>query len=259
MKSVVDRRVFVGSVVAGLPLMAGAGAGVLAQSRGAGRGAAAPHVHPAGDNADAVMDHLVRQMAAAHNRTRREPRGEDARALAASLRTLGVYMRTQDFDTAMKGAIREAIDRDGRHALITREPDLDGIQAEVERYGVQMPAGWRSQFVPSDMRKRTAALERLLAEGVTPISDRVATLLERVAPAIDRRNGTVVRVAFSRQDAEWHAGFCEQLMKEMGETKDFIALYCGLSAVVGIFMKYPCVAVSLAYLSLLSVDIAMGC
>ena len=93
MQSVVGRRVFVGSVAAGVPLLAGAGIKAFAQA-----GAAAPHNHPVAATAeDPVLRQLVREIAATHNAARaRRPRGEDARALASQLRTLSVYAKQLD-------------------------------------------------------------------------------------------------------------------------------------------------------------------
>jgi hypothetical protein len=254
MKSVVGRRVFVGSVVAGLPAVA-IGARALAQSRGAGGAAGSTHQHPAGA-VDPVYEHLFHEMAAVHNRMRQEVRGEDVRALAAQLRMLAVYGRTQDHDVRIKAGLRHVIDRDGRHTLLTREPDLQALQTEIEPYRLRLDSRWRTFFGPSDPRRRSAVLDRVLTEGVTPRWERLAALLEQAAPQIDRRNGTIARVALSRQDAEWYAGFCAQLQKELDDVQDVLAVFCGMYAIVGIYAKYQCVAVSLAYFSLMTIQIA---
>lgn len=253
MNAVVGRRVFVSSAVAGLPVVI-IGARALAQSIGAAGTAGGTHVHPAG-TVDPVYEHLFHEMATVHNRMRREVRGEDMRALAAHLRMLAVYGRSQDVDVSIKAGLHHAVDRVGRHALLTREPDLDALQTELEPYGLRLDNRWRTSFGPVDLRRRSAVLDRALTEGVTARWDRIAALLEQAAPQIDRRNGTIARVAVSRQDAEWYAGFCGQLQTEMDDVKDVIALFCGLYALVGIYAKFQCTAASLAYLSLLSVQI----
>lgn len=253
MNAVVGRRVFVGSAVTGLPAVI-IGTRALAQSIGAAGAAGDTHVHPTG-TIDPVYEHLFHEMATVHNRMLREVRGEDMRALAAHLRMLAVYGRSQDVDTRIKAGLHDAIDRDGRHTLVTREPDLEALQAELEPYGLRLDNRWRAFFGPSDLRRRSAVLDRALTEGATPRWERVAVLLEQAAPQIDRRNGTIARVAVSRQDAEWYAGFCAQLQTEMEDVKDVIALFCGLYAVVGLYAKYQCTAASLAYLALLAVQI----
>lgn len=253
MNSVVGRRVFVGSAATGLPVVI-MGARALAQSIGAAGTAGGTHVHPAGP-VDPVYEHLFHAMAAVHNRMRRDVRGEDLRALAAQLRMLAVYGRRQDIDARIKADLHHVIDRDGRHTLLTREPDLDALQTELDPYGLRLDNRWRTFFGASDLRRRSAVLDRTLMEGVTPRWERIAALLEQAAPQIDRRNGTIARVALSRQDAEWYAGFCSQLQTEMDDVKDVVALFCGLYAVISIYAKYQCIAASLAYLSLLSIDI----
>jgi hypothetical protein len=253
MQSVVGRRGFVGSVAAGLPLMASGGA--RAQSgQDTPLGHHTAHVHPAGGDIDPIAAHLFTQMATAHNRMRRGPRGEDARAFAAALRTLSVHARVQALDTAITTATRRAEEREGRYALLSRDHDLENVRREVETFGLSLDPSWRMRFVAVDPRRRARALDRVLAEGVTPTLDRVATLLERAAAQIDRRAGTVARV--SRQtDADWYAGFCEQLQKELDDVQDVMAVFCGMYGLVGIFMKYPCTAVALAYFGLTGVQI----
>jgi hypothetical protein len=254
MKSIVGRRIFVGSVVAGLPTIA-IGARTLAQSRGAGSPPDTAHVHPAG-SMDPFYEHLFHEIALVHNRMRQEVRGEDMRALAAHLRMLAVYGRMQGEDARITTGLQHVIDRDGRHVLLTRELDLQALQTELEPYRLRLDNRWQALVGPSDPNRRNAVLDRALTEGVTPRWDRVAALLERAAPQIDRRNGTIVRVASSRQDAEWYAGFCEQLNKELDEVKDVLSVFCGMYAIVGVYAKYQCVAVSLAYFGLLTVQIA---
>jgi hypothetical protein len=156
----------------------------------------------------------------------------------------------------IQAGLHHVIDRDGRLTLVTREPDLDALQAELEPYALRLDTRWRTFFGPSDLRRRSAVLDRALTEGVTPRWVRIAELLEQAAPRIDRRNGTVARVAVSRQDAEWYAGFCAQLQTEMDDVQDVIALFCGFYALIGIYAKYQCTAASLAYLALLAVQIS---
>lgn len=251
---------FVGGVVAGLPLLAGVGAGALAQSGTGGRGAGpaaqgATHVHPAGTAEDPVMAHLIREMAAVHNRGRsREIRGEDARAFAAQLRTLAVYSRQTDVDGRVKGALRDLIDKEGRNAVLFREPDENAMRAELKRHGFNVDE--RAQRPPRalDLRTRNAALETLLTGGVTATYEQIAGLLERAAPQIDRRNGSVVRVALA-QDAAWWSGFCAELWEQFVEAQEYANLVCTVAAIpyVGVVAIYACIAAQSAAVFLYSV------
>lgn len=251
MKSVVGRRVFVGSVVAGLPLIAGAGARTLAQSRGA----AGQHEHAADNSSDPVFDHLLREMAAVHNRMQRSIRGEDARAFASQLRTLAVYARAQDLDDKIKAALNETIRREGRTAVLYREHDPNAARQELARYGFQFPRQGDAARAP-DFRVRAGVLDAVLAAGATPQWVRLADLLERIAPEIDRRNGSIVRVGLMRQDAAYWSGFCAQLDKELADIAEVVALFCGAVLWAGIFMQYQCMAATAAYSTMLAAKIA---
>src|SRR5688572_8375807 len=109
METGMGRRVFVGSVLAGVPLLASSGVRMAAQS-----GAATMHIHPEGAAADAVLEHICRQLAILHNATRKQPRGEHLRAVAAQLRTLAVYSRQQNVDAAVRSGVAALVERDGR-------------------------------------------------------------------------------------------------------------------------------------------------
>ena len=231
MNSVVGRRVFVGSVVAGLPLIAGAGARARAQTaQGIGSTSFDP-LHHASNGVDPLLDHVFREMAAVHNRLRREIRGEDARAFASQLRTLAIYGRQQDVDTKARSALREAIAQHGREPFLLHEPDQKAMRAELERYGFQLDERARHLVVPHDPSARHAAIDRLLAEGVTPAWDRLATLFERGAPAIDRRNGTIVRVGLSAQDAEYWAAYCSTLWAHYLDAQQMASAVCAFMAI----------------------------
>src|SRR5687768_2560177 len=179
MESVVGRRVFVGSVVAGLPLLAGAGVRAFAQA-----GAAAPHGHPAaGPAADPVLDHLVRQIAAAHNAARaRRPRGEDARAVASHLKTLAVYAKQVDLDARARASVRELVAEHGRDAVMYHEVGREARQASLERFGFRVEARALDYQVNADYKARAAALDALLAGGLTPTWERMAKTLDQIAP-----------------------------------------------------------------------------
>src|SRR5688572_11967423 len=108
METGIGRRLFVGSVVAGLPLLASTSR--LAAQEGAG----SLHQHADAVMAsDQVLEHIVRQLAGIHNAMRRQSRGEHMRAFAAQLRTLAVYGRQAGLDAAVKTGIGALVERDG--------------------------------------------------------------------------------------------------------------------------------------------------
>ena len=247
MKSVVGRRVFVGSVATGLPLIVGAGARPLAQSATGGAAAqkeVGPHTHPGPAGVDPLEEHLLQEMGRIYNRMRRGPTGEDARAFATHLRTLAVYGRQHDLDTQLRAAAAEAINKEGRDVFLQREPDAGAMRAELERYGFELDERTRHLTLPYDLRRRHIAIDTLLNEGVTGTWDRLAAILEQAAPAIDRRNGSIVRVGLAGQDAAYWVGFCSSLWSHYQEAQLLATAGCALVAIpyVGVIFSASCAA-----------------
>ena len=248
MESVVGRRVFVGSVVAGLPLLAGAGVRAFAQA-----GAAAPHSHPAAAaGADPVLDHLVRQIAAAHNAARaRRPRGEDARAVASQLKTLAVYAKQIDLDARVRAGVRDLVAVHGRDAVMYHEVELVARQASLERFGFRVEARALNYPVHADHTARAAALDALLADGLSPMWQRMARTLDQIAPEIDRRGAPVVAVR-ARQDVIWYGAFCDSLWADYERAQLMAAPICWASTMpLGSFLIPTCVALEGGAMALL--------
>ena len=205
MKAEVGRRVFVGSVVTGLPFIAG-GAVSRAQS------GEPQHAHPTA-GADAVMDLLVRQIAAVHNAARRGPRGEHFRALAALLRTMALYQRQIGADDQVRTMLRNVVERQGRNAVLYAEPDEMRRQTLLS-YGFRLE-GITPPQMNATHEARDAALTMLLTEGITPTFNRLAGTADKIATATGRPN--LKTVAFTPQDPdqEWWAAFCAELLGKL--------------------------------------------
>ena len=103
----VDRRVFVGSVAAGLPLLAGGGATPAFAQRQNG----------AARIQDPVVDQVLSDMKGAVRSLSRGGSGEHTRRLASSLRLLAAWGATQQLDARVKETIRGVVAREGRQAL----------------------------------------------------------------------------------------------------------------------------------------------
>jgi hypothetical protein len=241
------RRVFVGSVVAGLPLLATSAGRAFGQAAGG-----TAHVHD-GAVADPVLEHIARQLAAIHNAMRRDPRGEHLRAFAAQLQTLSVYGRQIDIDARLASAVRTLIDRDGRDALLYPKPDRDHLLAELRRYGAQPDARIVGAESDLDYARRSAALDALIANGVSARLQSMATLLEHAAPEFDRAGGNVVRV--SQYDPAYWQGYCGELWEQYRENQFLAATICASAAlpVVGVLFVPECIAWQLAATLLASV------
>ena len=244
METGIGRRVFVGSVVAGLPLLASSTAGA------ARVGWQAAHVHPEGAAADPVLEHIVQQMTSAHNALRRQPKGEHVRAFAAQLRTLAVYGHSTDLDAKVRTATAQLIERDGRDAVLYTEINPERMRAELQRYRAQPDERLLNRALTLDYASRNAALNDVLAAGVVARFERMAAVLERVASEIDLRAGTTVRV--SRQDSEFWEGYCRALWSHIQETQFLTALHCAVVAipVIGVAFVPLCSAYALAMLML---------
>ncbi len=232
------RRVFVGSVVAGFPLLAVTRGPLAAQGRGV-----TAHTHPENEKVDPVLDHIARQLVAHHNAMRREPRGEHLRAFAAQLRTLTVYGHQIGLDDEVKARTAALVEKEGRYNVLYLEPDRDHLRSELRAYGAQLDEQALNAPITLDYNARLATLDSLLQSGVSARWERLAAIFERVAPDVDRRSGTVVRV--SRQtEADYWAGFCKQLSSEVSEVAFMTKILCppAMIPVVGVAFAPLCIA-----------------
>ena len=216
MKPEVGRRVFVGSVIAGLPLLFGRSA-LLAQGSGLA------HKHPTVAGPDPVVDQIVRQIALIHNSAQAGPRGAHARALAAQLRMLSVYLRQQGADDHVRTAVRELVDREGRNTVLYAEPDAEWRQSVMQQYGFRPDERARNVQVNPTHGARETALDALLDEGLTPMYERMAATLDKISRPLDRRRRRLVTIA---QDDEWQQGFCAELWSQYSQAQLMAVPFC---------------------------------
>ena len=223
MNAVVGRRIFVGSVAAGLPLIAGAVHGVRAKevlSQG--------HDHPVSASSDAVFDQIVREMAIVHSRIRsRGARGEDARAIAAQLRTAIVQTQQIGIDVPAKNALADLVRTRGRDAVLYLEVDTSKAIARLKQYGIQADDRW-FDTTGLDYATRSRALDEFLAVGVAGVLARSADVFEKLGTAIDRRGGEVRRASM-QLDPDFLKGFCDQLQNEIFRLGMDAAFVCAAS------------------------------
>jgi hypothetical protein len=215
MKAEVGRRAFVGSVVAGLPFVAGHAA--LAQREEIVR-----HAHAAGDT-DPVLDLLVRQIAGVHNAAQTAPRSEHFRALAAQLRTMAVYERQLDVDNQVRTALRALVERDGRNAILYAEPDVQKQRQNLQAYGFRVPGRGREVPLYPTHQQREATLDALLEGGITPAFESMAATADRVARRVDASRTPTIA---SQSDRDWWIGFCTQLFAEYQKAQLMAAPVC---------------------------------
>lgn len=243
METAIGRRMFVGSVVAGLPLLASTA------RLGAQAGAGSLHQHvDAVAVSDQVLEHVVRQLAGIHNAMRRQPRGEHLRAFAAQLHTLAVYSRQAGMDATVKAGIDALIERDGRDRVLYVEVDQNRLRADLKAYGAEPDERLLAAPITLDYAARSAALNGLLQSGASVRLARIAATLERVAPAVDQRMATTVRVNQIYYDAAYWEGYCKELWSQYSETQFLSAAICASAAlpVIGAAFVPLCIAHQLA-------------
>ena len=234
---------FVGSVVAGLPLLASTTR--LAAQAGAG----SLHQHlEAVAASDQVLEHLVRQLSGIHNAMRRQPSGESMRSFGSQLHTLAVFSRQTGLDANLTAGINALIERDGRDRVLYVEVDRQRLLADLKAYGAQVDERLLAAPSTLDYAARSAALKGLLQSGFAVRLERIAALLERISPAVDRRMATTLRVNQIQYDEEYWKGYCAELWNQYRETQFLAGAICASAAlpVIGAAFVPLCVAQQLA-------------
>jgi hypothetical protein len=203
MHAQLGRRVFIGSVAAGLPMLAVATP--FAQT--AGKGAKA--------GSDPVFDHALDELGRIYTRgkARKAFNGEDVRAAAAQLRSAAVYGRQIDVDGRTRKVLREQVARKGRDAFVDQRPDHAKGLADLKRHGIERDPQWRGGPT-ADYTTQLQELDGFLKNGPTLALERTAALLERVSEELDRQASTQ-GATLRRVGQSWYSGFCAQLSAEI--------------------------------------------
>jgi hypothetical protein len=251
MNGTVSRRVFVGSVAAGIPLVVGGARGSFAQSP-----VSQGHTHPAADGAsDAVFEHAARQLAAIAERVqRRGASAEDARLAAAHLGALAVYGQQTTVDARAKRALQELVSSKGREAVLTQEIDRRKARACLKQYGVNADESWFGiHKVEPDIRMR--ALDDLSQTGVTGLFARLSSTFDQIGSTLASQGSGVAHIRLAQNDDAWKAGFCQQLGKEIQRLEAEATMVCGI-AWFYISLELVCAMVTIALGIQMSVYVA---
>jgi hypothetical protein len=226
MNASVNRRVFVGSVAAGLPLLAGVVHGVRA-----GSSVVQGHDHTVTGVADPVFENGVRELAAIYTHIRsHKVAGDDARAAAAQMRTMLAYGRQIEIDRPAKNALDELVRRHGRDATLYLQADRTKARAHLKRYGVDAADQW---FDTSrlDYDTRSRVLDALSTGGVTGLLARTAGAFDAIATELDKIGDQMARVRrVQYSDLNWYIGFCQQLQEEINRLTLDATIVCGASS-----------------------------
>jgi hypothetical protein len=223
MNATVNRRVFVASVAAGLPTLVGAAHGVAAPvSRG----------HDHAMSRDAVLDHVVQELAVIHNRGKRRGfTGEDARAVAAQLRTAAVRSTQIDLDAAARKGVQQLIGSRGRDAVLAIEIDRAKMHAQLKRDGIDVEERWFAAGV-LDEETRRRALDALTSGGVTGVLNHGAGVFEKLGSAIDRSAPSTAGVRRVQFEDPRISSICWQIAGEIAMLWGQVGPICEASAFV---------------------------
>jgi len=229
----VGRRVFVGSVVTGLPFFVGGRELAFAQRQSGTTSAKDP-----------VAIQLIAEMKRAVRGLSKEPSGEHARRLASSLRLLSAWGASNQFDTRVKETLRGVVAREGRDALVRRDVDLAMFKVEARALGFDGTSVVPLPVLPSvDDATRQRVVDDLLANGVTAHWRSLADILETTAKSLDRvasRKSAGVTLV-----AQTGPSMCWQIQQEMYYLSVQMAFWC---APWFYWVPEPCGLVTSAYL-----------
>jgi hypothetical protein len=264
MNAEVGRRMFIGSIAGGVPLLAGGGVALLAQSDRLKD----DHAHEHGNGRDAVLDaglqHLGKVTRAA--KARQGPLTlEEAVSSAAYVRMIGARIRDLDLDAAAQRVLRERVATTGRDTLLYETIDRARVRQHLAPYGIEIDDRLIGIPDAADYAARAAALDRALTTPISSAFERAASVLDAAAVAGQKIGPGVQRVQYS-PDETWLSGYCKQLQTEMFHQLVFAQAFCnallsaafleslcvtlfGALAVMGLAYLWDCVAPQLFFFS----------
>jgi hypothetical protein len=238
----VGRRVFVGSVVTGLPLLVGAQLAWAQRSGGTAR------------VQDPVVSQLLADMKQAVRGLSKAPSGEHTRRLASSLRLLSAWGASNQFDAKVKDTLRGVVAREGREALLRRTADPAAFKAEAGELGFDRTSAVPLPPVASvDYATRERIVNDLLANGVTARWTRLAEALEVSATAMDRQAST--RSRGITLVAQVDPG-CAMIQEQLNYLSVQMAFWC---APWFWWVPEPCALATSAYLGVWAAEWWRGC
>jgi hypothetical protein len=200
-------------VVAGLPLLATAGSGLIAQSNGAG-GRVLP-----GPGRDPIRDELERQLKLLVPQIRK---GDHAalRQAAGVLRISKVHAELT-IDAQLNVYLRRAVDRYGKSGfLINHGPSHERLERELAAYGLS-----HNQLPNTTYATKERVLDALLASGLSAYLAKVADIMDVFATEMERR-GPLSPVALRQNEAK-----CQELWGYIEAAQAVVASACGTAAV----------------------------
>jgi hypothetical protein len=237
MNGTVSRRVFVGSVVAGVPVVVGAGVAAWPFTELQGQ---APTSAP--QQYGPVVREVQRQLKDAFGKIRDGQSG-GARQLATALR---IYASTVN-DDLLQTSLRKA----NRQQLLLTDMNHGELVRQAKEFGIDP-----SRLPPHSLDRvgRQAALDRLIKEGVSPFMRTVADYVDGVAEKmerLERRSGgaMALQVALRQPIPDpVDCGNCEQEQQQVDSALQVATVTCAASAIFPPLAEV-CAATSATYLA----------
>jgi hypothetical protein len=236
---------FIGSTVAGVPLLAGGGAAIWMQ------GSATTHAQ--GGGADPLQEHIVREVARMYTDAKtRGVRGEHVRTVASQLRTLAIYQRQTGANDEIRKQLAGVVAQHGRQEILSMPMDRERQAAELLKYGMEVNTSTFDLLPTASDETRNKLLDALLANGPAAAWEHVAEVLERNAAEVERRALGVQPITALQIDPSW----CMMLVECKNIVELMVAGFCPFDAWLGAALE-ECIA-AMAVLSFIALLIAVG-
>src|SRR5688572_953940 len=236
MNGTVSRRVFVGSVAAGVPVVVGAGVAAWPfTDLNAQRSTSAQQYGP-------VVAEVRGQLKDALGKMRNGQSG-GARQLATTLR---IYASTVNDDQ-----LREALRKVNRQRLLLTEMNHGELVRQANELGLDP-----SRLPPHSLDRigREAALDRLIKEGLSPLMRQVADYVDGIGEKIERlerRSGgaMALQVALRQPIPDpVDCGNCDQEKAQADNALQVATVACAASVIFPLLAEV-CAAASATYLA----------
>ena len=215
-----SRRMMLGSMVA----VAGAGpAALLLQTRGT----AAQTAAAAGSDAGRVIGEVKQQLKGAL-RGLENGSAESARRAASLVQVWAAQIHARTPDSELRALAQRAVRRQGRAAILDAPVNHAEMETHFRAIGLTSAQVARLDLHgPADPQAKEATLDRLLAEGMTPVVDRTVSMLTRTAERLDATAG--LRAIAARTT------FCDDICLGPDLFKLEMEIACALAAMGAIF------------------------
>jgi len=238
MNGTVSRRVFVGSVAAGVPVVVGAGIAMRPFL-------ASEEISAQGNGQDRLVTELKRQFKQALGKVK-NGQAEGAGQAATVLR---LYGATID-DTLLKTTLRKA----NRATVLTAEPNHREIVRLAGELGIN-PATIPPHHM-IDRSLKELALQRMIDDGLEPMFREVADQFDASAVKLDtlkqRGQSSLLSIALRQPiPTETQCGDCNDAAKTLENCESAMAVACAAALIVPLLAP-ACEGATLVFLGALS-------